>query len=536
MALPANLSKCLVTGTFLTLDGTPIPNLKVTIQPDPRNPVVQDPGASTTFPTFEFFGMTDDKGVLKSWRTETDGTRTQITGIETAFPSDADLTQKNWSYNALFEDMVTGEQTRLSFVPVAGTVDLSAATALDAPIWADDLRTYLDTLAQSRAMRDEIMQWSATTFEQIKDISLNGVPGPRGEVGPEGPQGPAGTASTAIQDTKEGSASTAWPSRRTYREARQRTNLIPNGMGEWGEAGDWATGLDYVTAVDSVPPDIGAAFRFEYGKSTTGVNNGSFFPVDPSIPYLYTFWIKADKPNSRMYIECRGQDGLHAIVGGAVPTGAGYFVAALTVPTTWTKYTRVVRFKPTTTKVRIAGIHHNHKGGPEQTASYNYAHSLTPLYDNATITALSGDKAGQTTSVLSPGMRFYLSDTGETFEWDGTKWIDLTDTGWIQVTGADSSFTPQAMGSLRPLSVRRVGRQVFLDGFIATSGALSNGQTMATLPPGTYPSKWSLISGVEYNPRTFAAFNASPGGQIQAGVSGSASSRGFVMSANWFID
>lgn len=136
MTIPTStLSVCTVTGTFLTLDGTPIKNLKVVFEADQKIGVVQSPAAKTTFPTFETFGVTNDSGVLESFRTESDGSRTKITGVELVFPDDADLTQKGWNYTVTFMDEEDNTSTRLSFKAVAGTVDLSSATEVSSPIY-----------------------------------------------------------------------------------------------------------------------------------------------------------------------------------------------------------------------------------------------------------------------------------------------------------------------------------------------------------------------------------------------------------------
>lgn len=141
MAIPTStLSVCTVTGTFLTLDGTPIKDLKVVFEADQKNGVVQSPAAKTTFPTFETFGVTNDSGVLESYRTESDGSQTKITGVELVFPDDDDLTQKGWNYTVTFAEDADNTSTRLSFKAVEGTVDLSSATEVTSPIYTPYLQ------------------------------------------------------------------------------------------------------------------------------------------------------------------------------------------------------------------------------------------------------------------------------------------------------------------------------------------------------------------------------------------------------------
>jgi hypothetical protein len=153
-------------------------------------------------------------------------------------------------------------------------------------------------------------------------------------------------------------------------------NTIPNGAGELDGAYGWGN-LTWDT-VDR-PSSLPGVFRSAVGQGSLGlqtVANGSgFFPVQQGVEYLVEFWIRADLPNSRIYIELRNQDNAQAIAtssasndGGQDPGVTPYIATNLVVPTVWTRYSKVITVTSTTTKVRVGTVYFNHANGTERNA------------------------------------------------------------------------------------------------------------------------------------------------------------------------
>lgn len=152
-------------------------------------------------------------------------------------------------------------------------------------------------------------------------------------------------------------------------------NLVPNGMFETGTTELW----DPILIQDAADAAPGQPFSMKTpaGRGTAGGVINSLdtagFDVDPDAEYLFEIWVKADKPNSRIFIEIRDQNGEHAAVWSAVDGttfggNAAYPVADYTLPTTWTKLTARGVFKAGVTRARFASFYYNHANGSERGA------------------------------------------------------------------------------------------------------------------------------------------------------------------------
>lgn len=198
--------------------------------------------------------------------------------------------------------------------------------------------------------------------------------------GPKGDKGDTGSASTTIVDSAEPSTTTTWPSSRIAMEARGQ-NLIPNGLGEWGGLGGrFQAPLIYETT--DKPAELAACYRTVAGQGLITASGANVLvPIDPSIAYKFTFWCKADVAGSRIMVECRDQDTNHAVESGTLGAVAtNYLIFGLEPSTTWTKYERTVRFKPTTKQVFVGGLYFNHQTGAKtQNAAQSIAMSLVPV-------------------------------------------------------------------------------------------------------------------------------------------------------------
>src|SRR5699024_10591085 len=115
-------------------------------------------------------------------------------------------------------------------------------------------------------------------------------------------------------------------------------------------------------------------------KTTSQNTNGPLFDVISDQLYFFEVWLKANKPNSRIYIELRDQDGTLAVEsmvstgdGSARPSDVSYLVTNLPLPTTWTRYSGIVKLTAVSKKVAVRGVYWNHSNGTERDAVQSIA-------------------------------------------------------------------------------------------------------------------------------------------------------------------
>lgn len=192
-----------------------------------------------------------------------------------------------------------------------------------------------------------------------------------------------------------------WSLLRTKATRETPDNLLPNGMFETGNKGyPWTQDPRFTWTTADRPPvgntspgaivtqaGLGTNSLYDQNYSTAG------FMVEQGVAYDFEMWIKADKPNSRLYVEVRDDNGVQAMNWTAIEGGAGassYPVSNWVVPTTWTRV--VSRGVPTpnpTTKrswARMGSWYLNHSNGTERNASYTIGgirirRALAPLVD-----------------------------------------------------------------------------------------------------------------------------------------------------------
>lgn len=174
-------------------------------------------------------------------------------------------------------------------------------------------------------------------------------------------------------------------------------NIIPDGTEllsdtQWGDMR-----RDTVDKPMSLPAARWADYPFSGIKSI----GNTPFTVSPGVEYVVETWIKADKPNSRFYMELRStKDGTH---GGTckleTPTvksiGSYLLFNAEAVPTEWTLYRGTWTPNNGVTEVRFGTFYFNHAGGTEKTASIGLAgFSMRPKVGAVLIEdgAVSADK------------------------------------------------------------------------------------------------------------------------------------------------
>jgi hypothetical protein len=158
------------------------------------------------------------------------------------------------------------------------------------------------------------------------------------------------------------------------------TNLVPNGTGEWGTLGGlFPTTSTFTLDTVDRPTEIRGVFKSAAGASTHQPPSLWWDVPESGGEYLFEMWVKADKPNSRIYVELRDQDGNHAATSTAIGTETTgvvsglYPVENLIVPTVWTRYSAKVVANAGVTRMRVGQIFFNHANGTEQTAAQSIA-------------------------------------------------------------------------------------------------------------------------------------------------------------------
>lgn len=127
----------------------------------------------------------------------------------------------------------------------------------------------------------------------------------------------------------------------------------------------WADTMTPATPEEN-PQGLPEAYVFSSMSNTLPMPNS--VSVNPGIDYRVSVWIKADKPDSKMYYELRDQDGTHAVQSGSIGGGGTYLINNLTLPTEWTLYETVLTFRPSVKRIYLARRYANHSNGTERNA------------------------------------------------------------------------------------------------------------------------------------------------------------------------
>ena len=211
------------------------------------------------------------------------------------------------------------------------------------------------------------------------------------------------------------------------------TNLIPNGIGDLGANAGWASSL--IADATDKPAGVVSAFRSTPGQGT--IQGGmDYWNVEPGAEYLTEFWLKADKPNSRLYLELRNEANQQGATNVSLdPTfSAGtYLLGNGLVPTVWTKYRAVSTMNLDTFKLRVGGMYFNHTNGTERNATVWIAgmtmkrRTGAVLIENGAVTAekmetelvlttdiIAGNPLGTHAKLNANGIRVMASTDGST--------------------------------------------------------------------------------------------------------------------------
>jgi len=202
-------------------------------------------------------------------------------------------------------------------------------------------------------------------------------------------------------------------------------NLVPNGAGELGVLGGWISPPSALYETAGTPSDVRGAVKTASGQgSVSGGGIESYgWDCTPGEQFLVEVWLKADLPNSRIYVELRDQANAHAttnvpIAGenNGMSAGTSYPISNLVVPTVWTKYASLATATATATRMRIGTVYFNHVNGTEVNASQSIAirirrKSPGKLIVDGTVTALQLAAGSVVTDKL--GARAVTSDKAD---------------------------------------------------------------------------------------------------------------------------
>lgn len=156
------------------------------------------------------------------------------------------------------------------------------------------------------------------------------------------------------------------------------TSVVPAAVGSDGVPRSWASGF---TVDDVDTPGAGIEYTLHRYKGSGSYSPvAEYFDLEDEQEYLWEIWLKADVPDSKIYMEVRDDAGNHLGGWANVPGtnsatfSSGYPVGALTVPTVWTKFTSKTKAPAGGARVRLSTIYFNHTSGTEQNAQV----SMTP--------------------------------------------------------------------------------------------------------------------------------------------------------------
>ena len=266
---------------------------------------------------------------------------------------------------------------------------------------------------------------SSTSWDGDK-LTVNGKTSPS-LTGPRGEKGDPGDASKAT-DTTFGSIKLAGDLGGTSDEPRVVSPLSGSIIPFEGDRQSWAVASGLEKTVDGdVPPGT------YYTLTKNTVFDERAFRVTPGVPYYFAVWVKSDKPGQRTYLEVRKHDDLGtqslSVESGTIGVSdASYFIGDAEVPTEWTLWETVIRFKPSASKLVIGRWYPNHSRGSERNAQLMVGDiMLTPLSPDlearksvAEIQGLAANAVGnEVNKITRNGSANQLVKTGT----DGSIWI-----------------------------------------------------------------------------------------------------------------
>lgn len=216
-----------------------------------------------------------------------------------------------------------------------------------------------------------------------------------------------------------------------------------------------------------------------YVEPTTTISHdieASRVVVDPRVPYKIEFWARADPPGNQLSSTYFGNGfaGPFDKVEGNIPQKEQYLPYMLGLPTKWTKYEAVVRFKPDVESVLMKDFSWNNAYRGGKTKQYVGGFKFFPLIpDQAEIDRLQNNAILKNTKIgtsntnaidaINEGMKAQATLNKKQQEWNAVqKIVNDNQQAWNktqETVNANQSKWNQAVTDYQKLNDRLWGKQ-----------------------------------------------------------------------------
>ncbi|WP_025780245.1 hypothetical protein [Brevibacterium sp. VCM10] len=157
-------------------------------------------------------------------------------------------------------------------------------------------------------------------------------------------------------------------------------NLIPNGDLNVGSNAGWPANAEYAATGG---PNNAPMVTFPAGSYVYNPFAGTRFPVAPGETLVFEAWVKADTPNSALYVTIQDQTGANTSTAGRLQDwtdieggGAGATqgpIAKYTVPTSWTKVVSSKVVPAGVESIIVQAFYLNHSSGTNTSAKVSFS-------------------------------------------------------------------------------------------------------------------------------------------------------------------
>lgn len=224
-------------------------------------------------------------------------------------------------------------------------------------------------------------------------------------------------------------------------------------------------------------PDGDKAWYVEPSTKISHNLEASRVVVDPRVPYKIEFWARADPPGNQLYSSYFGNGYASPFdkVEGNIPQKEHYLPYMLDLPTKWTKYEAVVRFKPDVESVLMGSFLWNNKyASGDKAKQYVGGFKFFPLIpDQAEIDRLQNNAILKNTKIgtsntnaidaINEGMKAQATLNQKQQEWNAVqKIVNDNQQAWNktqETVNQNQSKWNQAVQDYKDLNDRLWGKQ-----------------------------------------------------------------------------